>query len=106
VSIYTHRTIIIVQASDQAAANQAAASMPGASPADLQAFHVGLSPTGAGTPTHYWCNSQFDDAHRQMVTGLQAQFPTAVVQDYDIQFDPTYPFALLESLGLQPIVGL
>jgi hypothetical protein len=72
----------------------------------LQAFHVGLSPAGQAPATHYWCNSQFDDAHRQMVTGLQAQFPTATVADYDLLDNPTYPSTLLASLGLQPIVGL
>lgn len=103
-SIYTHRTLIIVTAADRITANAAAASLPGAGPADLQTFTVGLSATGAEPATHYVCSSVFDDADRRLVDELKAQFPTAVVADYDLESEPGFPDRILGALGLRRLL--
>lgn len=101
----THRTIIIIQAADQARANAAATTLPGADTADTLTFTVPLNPSGLPSDpiTHYWAAPVLSDTGYAMVQQMQPAFTGSTVQSWDIDTDPGGADALLVQLGLKRI---
>lgn len=78
-SIYTRRALVVVEASDLAAANAAAGAL---NPGGGNTFVAALSPDGREPATHYWCNVALPESLWLQVLGLRnARVPTARVFD-------------------------
>lgn len=102
---YVKRVIIIIPASYQQAANQAATQLDSGGAGQFT-FTVPLNPSGLDTdaPTHYWCSTVATEEQYQQILAMKAQmFPAAIVEEWDMEGEPSKPDELLASLGLKRI---
>lgn len=67
------------------------------------AFVPAGSPTGDAPATHWWLAGLFAAEEAANLPALQAVFPAAHVESYDLMTDPGRPWALREEMGLQPL---
>jgi hypothetical protein len=98
---YIHRVLLVVAAADVARANQAAKSFDKLS--GDKTFRVGISVTGQGAPTHYWCCTQLRPATWAAVQAMQAQFPGSTFVEFDPVTEKGKPQEVLATLGLKRI---
>jgi hypothetical protein len=99
-TIYTSRLIIVVTAALRAAANLKAAELDTAGGA--LTFTNGLSATGSGSPTHYWCNWQLTPAEQTLLDGKIRPLGNATkVRIFDGM--TTTPAQVLATMGLTEI---
>jgi hypothetical protein len=99
-SEFPRRVLIIIPAAYQAAANQASLAFDPIGGAET--FTVGLSETGAEPATHFWASIQMREETFQGVQQLlPAQFPNAVMVEYNMDAEPNRPAEVLEEMGLQ-----
>jgi len=104
------RAIIVVSAAVAAVANEKAKETTGHD-ADLKAWTVPLSPTGALPATHYWCNWQFTPGWWDKLNVLFAAQPPAErtkiqvfkLSDPDPAIATPRPEEILAQLGLKTI---
>lgn len=96
------RLIIIIPAAILAAVRVAVEAAFGE--VEQSEFVPAGSPTGGEPATHYWLAGVFTEAKMVKVAALQAAFPTAYVESYDLQTQPGRPMELLGELGLQPLI--
>lgn len=91
--LYTHRAIIVVTTDVAETTNQKAQQLTGKA-ADLLAWTVSLSSTGAIPATHYWCNWVFTQVQWDTLNALFVALP-ATVRDKITVFllDNPDPFA-------------
>jgi len=104
---YIRRVIVIVEASDQAAANAQAALLDPDTGGD-KTLAIPLSASGSDPPTHFACDAACRLATYNAILGLQAAFPTSKIyrgySDYDITPEPKYTFSeALADAGLKRI---
>jgi hypothetical protein len=99
-------TLIIIPAAYRdpvnAAVAQQAAVFPDQRPEGE--FHVGLylaSNVEQATPDFYCLCDRFTPAKRAVVEAMKAQFPDALVFDYDFKNDPGFPATTFAQLGLK-----
>jgi hypothetical protein len=93
--------LLIVAAADVARANQAAKSFDKLG--GDKTFRVGISVTGQGAPTHYWCCTQLRPATWAAVQAMQAQFPGSTFVEFDPKTEVQKPQEILATLGLKRI---
>jgi hypothetical protein len=99
---YTRRVVIVIPASYQSAANQAADQLDEGD--GRFTFTVGLSPSGAEPATHYWASPALTETQYQQVQGMKAAlFPDAQIFDWDMDAEPGKPEEVLQGLGLKTI---
>lgn len=100
-TLYTNRLIIVILAADLAAANTIAAQVH---PDAGQTFRVGLSASGNGPATNYWCNWAMLPGEDIDIRGrANALIQTNRVRVYDANTNT--PEQVLSTLGLQRIRG-
>lgn len=68
------------------------------------AFIPNLSADGNEPPTHASCSVAASEENRLRIHALKTVYPEAIIEDYDITADPTYPQTRLLQLGLQQVV--
>ena len=100
----THRFLIIIAVEDRDQAN-AFAKVQLDQVGGQNTFSIGLSASGKEPVTQYWCSALFN-AGSECVAALQAAFPSASIQTYDADADPSFPRRTMEALGLMQIVDL
>jgi hypothetical protein len=95
-------TLIIIDASVQAAANAAAKEHFDPIGGELT-FTAGLvTPPDLETVTHYWCADRMQPENRALLDVMVASAPFAghvQVFDYDADTEPGFPHAKLSELG-------
>jgi hypothetical protein len=98
---YTHRVLLVVAAADLGRGNQAAKGFDKLS--GEKTFTVGLSATGLGPPTHYWCCTQLRPATWQALQAMQVQFPGSTFVEFNPKTEAAKPDQILQTLGLKRI---
>lgn len=101
---FTHRILILIPASYQQAANQAALQLDPTG--GLLTFTVPLNPSGSpdDAPTHYWASTVCTEEQYQQILAMKAgMFPEAIIEEWDLDGEPSKPDELLSSLGLKRI---
>jgi len=63
------------------------------------------SPTGNAPATYYWIAGLFTPENLNAIQGLAMLLPWADCCVYDIDTDPSFPYAKLTELGLLPMKG-
>lgn len=64
-------------------------------------FRIRLGPTQFGTETHSWANSTYSPEQITRIEGdFATTFPTAVIREYDMDTQPTYPDDVLVEFEL------
>jgi hypothetical protein len=101
-SQYPRRVLIIIPAEYQAVANQAALGFD--ETGGDRTFTVGLSADGQEPATHFWASIQMREETFQGVSQLlPAQFPQAVMIEYNLDTERGRPGELLAEMGLMTI---
>jgi hypothetical protein len=98
---YIHRVLLVVAAADLERANQAAKGFDKLG--GEKTFRVGVSVTGQGAPTHYWCCMQVRPATWQALQAMQAQFPGSMFVEFNSKTEMGKPQEVLVALGLKRI---
>lgn len=68
------------------------------------AFIPTLSADGNDPATHSVCSVAASEENRVKIHALKSAYPEALIEDYDIAQDPTYPQRRIQELGLQQVV--
>lgn len=67
------------------------------------AFVPAGSPTGDEPATHWWLSGVFSAEEQALLPDLQAAFPAAHVESYDMKAEAGRPWALLGEMGMKPL---
>ncbi len=86
---YTKRFIIVVTKDKQTASNLQAKKVDKNQKLQDRTWGVGLSPTGKGNPTHYWCNWQMIPEESNELKILLKEIPGDTEQIFELNhWDP------------------
>jgi hypothetical protein len=99
------RGLLIITADHLPSARALAESPPFSLPPEqaAQLFVPAGSADGAAPASHYWASGLFTDDQWAALQQLETALAWAQTHEYDLATQPSFPWSLLTSLGLQPL---